>query len=205
MLIDLDGFASVNAAFGHSVGDALLCLVAQRLRREIRDDDLLARLGGDEFALLIPNGTGAEILAARVITTMAQPFLVEGKHVTITASIGLVCIPDHGTTVDDLMRHADLALHQAQLAGGGLCRVFDLVMVAQAHAQRELETDLRKALALGEISLAYQACGDTPSHALTGFEVRLRWDHPTRGRVPEPAFMRLAETTGLIVSLGEWP
>jgi diguanylate cyclase (GGDEF)-like protein len=204
MLIDLDGFASVNAAFGHSVGDALLCLVAQRLRREIRDDDLLARLGGDEFALLIPNGTGAEILAARVITTMAQPFLVEGKHVTITASIGLVCIPDHGTTVDDLMRHADLALHQAQLAGGGLCRVFDLVMVAQAHAQRELETDLRKALALGEISLAYQACGDTPSNALTGFEVRLRWDHPTRGRVPEPAFMRLAETTGLIVSLGEW-
>jgi diguanylate cyclase (GGDEF)-like protein len=204
MLIDIDGFASVNEAFGHTACDALLCLVAQRLRREIRDDDLLARLGGDEFALLIPNGDGAQTLAARVIANMAQPFLVEGKRVTIGVSIGLVCFPGQATTADDLMRHAGLALYQAKSDGGGACRMFDAVMAAQARARQELETDLRKALMLQQISLTYQACGNMPSHALTGFEAHLHWDHPTRGVVPERAFMPLAETTGLIVALSEF-
>jgi diguanylate cyclase (GGDEF)-like protein len=204
MLIDLDGFAPVNDGFGHSVGDALLCLVAQRLHREIRDDDLLARLGGDEFALLLPNGDGAEILGARVIANLSQPFLVEGQRVTIGATIGVVRFPDDGTSADDLMRHAHLALFHAKSAGGRSCRVFDGAMASADRATRELETDLRKALALGEISLAYQSCGDIPSHVLTGFECRLRWDHPTRGVVAEADFMPLAESDGLIVALGEW-
>ena len=134
MLIDLDGFAPVNETFGHTVGDALLCLVAQRLRREIRDNDLLARLGGDEFALLIPNGDGAETLAARVVAGLAQPFLVEGQRVAISASIGMVRFPDHGTSADDLMRHADLALYQAKSAGGRACRLFDPSMAGRRPA-----------------------------------------------------------------------
>jgi diguanylate cyclase (GGDEF)-like protein len=204
MLIDLDGFSPVNENFGHPVGDALLCVMAQRLRREIRDDDLLARLGGDEFALLLPNGEGAESLAARVIGNMTQPFLVEGQLVMIGASIGVVRFPDHGTSADDLMRHAHLALYQAKSAGGRTCRLFDAAMAIEAQARRELETDLRKALALGEISLVYRPCGDVSSHVLTGFEGRLRWDHPSRGVVAEAEFMPLVEAGELTVALGEW-
>ncbi len=125
LLIDLDRFRTVNETLGHPVGDALLCLVAQRLRREKRDDDLLARLGGDEFALLVPNGERAEMLAGRAIGILAQPFLVEGHRVTIGASIGIARFPDHGRSTDDLMRHADLALHQAKSTGGQSWRLFD--------------------------------------------------------------------------------
>jgi predicted signal transduction protein with EAL and GGDEF domain len=107
------------------VGDALLCLVAQRLRHEKRDDDVLARLGGDEFALLVPSGDRAETLAARTIRILGQPFLVEGHRVTIGASIGIARFPDHGASVDDLMRHADLALDQAKSSGGQSWRLFN--------------------------------------------------------------------------------
>jgi diguanylate cyclase (GGDEF)-like protein len=132
LLIDLDRFRPVNETLGHPVGDALLCLVAQRLRREKRDDDLLARLGGDEFALLVPNGDRAETLAARVIGTLAQPFLVEGHRVTIGASIGIARFPDHGPSPDDLMRHADLALNQAKSSGGQNWRWFDGATASKA-------------------------------------------------------------------------
>jgi diguanylate cyclase (GGDEF)-like protein len=133
LLIDLDHFRPINETLGHPVGDALLCLVAQRLRREKRDDDLLARLGGDEFALLVPNGDRAETLAARAIGILAQPFLVEGHRVTIGASIGIARFPDHGTSTDDLMRHADLALFQAKSAGGQSWRLFDGAMASKAR------------------------------------------------------------------------
>jgi diguanylate cyclase (GGDEF)-like protein len=125
LLIDLDRFRPVNETYGHPVGDALLCLVAQRLRREKRDDDLLARLGGDEFALLVPNGDRAETLAARAIGILGQPFLVEGHRVTIGASIGIARFPDQGLSTDDLMRHADLALNQAKSSGGQSWQLFD--------------------------------------------------------------------------------
>lgn len=204
LLINLDRFAPINERLGHPVGDALLRLVAQRLRREIRDDDLLARLGGDEFALLISNGEGAETLAERAIGILAQPFLVEGQRVTVGASIGIARFPDHGTSTDDLMRHADLALYQAKSAGGRTWRLFDVALAGDVRARRVMETDLRKALTLQEFSLVYQPCGDLPSHALTGFEARLRWDRQFRGQVPDTVFMKLAEANGCIVALGEW-
>jgi diguanylate cyclase (GGDEF)-like protein len=133
LLIDLDRFRPVNETFGHPVGDALLCLVAQRLRREKRDDDLLARLGGDEFALLVPNGDRAETLAARAIGILGQPFLVEGHRVTIGASIGIARFPDHGPSADDVMRQADLALNQAKSSGGQSWRMFDGATASKGH------------------------------------------------------------------------
>jgi diguanylate cyclase (GGDEF)-like protein len=204
LLIDVDRFASVNETLGHSVGDALLCLAAHRLRRETRDDDLLARLGGDEFGLLIPNGEGAEALATRALGILAQPFLVEGQRVTISASIGIVRFPEHGTSTEDLMHNADLALEQAKSAGGRTWRLFDAAMAVEAHTRRELGVDLRKALTLGELSLLYRPCGDIRSHALTGFEARPRWNHLVRGMVPDSEFTQLAEASGSTVALGEW-
>jgi diguanylate cyclase (GGDEF)-like protein len=201
LLIDLDRFAPINETLGYPVGDALLCLVAQRLRREKRDEDLLARLGGDEFALLVPNCDRAETLAARVIGTLGQPFLVEGHQVTIGASIGIARFPDHGTSTDDLMRHADLALFQAKSAGGQSWQLFDGALASNARTPKELAADLRKALTLRQISVVYQPYGDLRSGALTGFEARPRWD---QGLVSDSMFTTLVEGNKFIVTLGEW-
>ncbi len=202
LLIDLDRFGPVNAAFGHPVGDALLCLVGQRLRRLTRDGDLLARLGG-EFAILIPNGDSAEPLAARVVGVLAQPFLVEDRLVSTGASIGIVRFVERGASTDDLMRQAELALYEAKSAGGGGWRRFDSATADELSARRSLETELRKALAMGELSLVYQPCADQSSGTLTGFEGRLQWDHPVRGSVPDTEFMPLAEGSRCISALDD--
>jgi predicted signal transduction protein with EAL and GGDEF domain len=186
------------------VGDALLCLVAQRLRRETREEDLLVRLGGDEFVILLANGDRAEVLAKRVVDLLSRPFLVEGQIANISASVGVARFPEHGPSADDLMRHADLALYGAKSAGGHTWRAFEPNLAAEANARRELETDLRKALALGELSLAYQAQINVRSRALTGFEALLRWTHPTRGDVSPVQFIPVAEDIGCIIALGEW-
>jgi len=204
LLIDLDGFAPVNDTLGHPVGDALLCLVAQRLRRETRDDDLLMRLGGDEFVVVIQNGAKAEALAGRIANILSRPFLVEGHIANIGASIGVVRFPDQGATADDLIRHAELALYDAKSAGRQTWRVYGSAMAAAANSRRSFETDLRKALTLGEFSLAYQAQLNVRTQTVTGFEALLRWNHPTRGNVEPGVFIPVAEDIGCIVALGEW-
>ena len=170
LMIDLDRFKPINDTLGHPIGDALLCLVAQRLRRETREEDLLVRLGGDEFLILLAGGERAEALAARVVDILSRPFLVEGQIANIGASVGIARFPEHGPSADDLMRHADLALYDAKCAGGRAWRVFEPTLAVEAHARRALETDLRKALSLGELSLAYQAQFNVGTRTLTGFE-----------------------------------
>jgi diguanylate cyclase (GGDEF)-like protein len=204
LMIDLDRFKTINETLGHPVGDALLCLVAQRIRRQTREEDLVARLGGDEFVILLPDGQTASGLASRVVDVLSRPFLVEGHIANIGASIGIVRCRDHGGSADDLMRHADLALYDAKSAGRGTWRIFEPAMAEHAGAQRTLETDLRKALALGEFSLAYQPQLNVRTKRLTGFEALLRWDHPTRGAIPPAVFIPIAEDIGCIQGLGEW-
>ncbi|MEA2742525.1 MAG: hypothetical protein QOG25_896 [Acetobacteraceae bacterium] len=149
LMIDLDRFKPINDTLGHAVGDAMLCLVARRLQREIRQEDLLARLGGDEFVILLPAGGKAEVLAERVVEVLSRPFLVEGHIASISASVGIAPFSDNATSADDLMRHADLALYSAKSAGGRAWRVFEPALAAEAFARRERETDLRNALFVG--------------------------------------------------------
>ncbi len=133
LMIDLDRFKPVNDTLGHPVGDALLCLVARRLRREARDNDMLVRLGGDEFVILVPNTELAEPLAKRVVDILSRPFLVEGHVANISASIGIARFPEHGATADELLRHADLALYDAKS-----CRQANLADVPASHGVRTL-------------------------------------------------------------------
>jgi diguanylate cyclase (GGDEF)-like protein len=201
LMIDLDRFKPVNDTFGPAVGDALLCLVAQRLRRETREEDLLVRLGGDEFVILLTNGERAETLAARVIGILSRPFLVEGHIAQIGASVGIARFPEHGSSADDLARHAELALYDAKSGGGGAWRVFDSNLAPEASARRDLETDLRKALSLGELSIAYQARFDAGQQVLTGFSATPRWNHPVKGAMPPTRFIPLGEDIGCIAAL----
>ena len=204
LTIDLDRFKQVNDTLGHGIGDALLCLVSQRLLRETREDDLLVRPGGDEFAILMSGGGDAETLGDRVVETLSRPYVVEGQVVHIGASVGIARFPDHGDSAEAIMRNADLALYDAKSAGRRMCRMFVPAMAEQAQTRRDLETDLRRALALGELSVAYQPQLNVKTQTLTGFEALLRWNHPKRGAVPPNVFIPVAEEIGCIAALGEW-
>ena len=204
LTIDLDRFKQVNDTLGHGIGDALLCLVSQRLLRETREDDLLVRPGGDEFAILMSGGGDAETLGDRVVETLSRPYVVEGQVVHIGASVGIARFPDHGDSAEAIMRNADLALYDAKSAGRGMCRMFVPAMAEQAQTRRDLETDLRRALAMGELSVAYQPQLNVKTQTLTGFEALLRWNHPKRGAVPPNVFIPVAEEIGCIAALGEW-
>jgi diguanylate cyclase (GGDEF)-like protein len=204
LMVDLDRFKIINDTLGHSVGDALLCLVAQRLRRETRDEDLLARLGGDEFVILPADGERADRLAARVVDILSRPFLVEGHIANIGASVGISRIPEHGASADDVIRYAELALYEAKSAGRQTWRLYDPAMATRSHARRDLEAGLRKALAMNELSLAYQPRLDVQTRTLSGFEALLRWNPPTLGGVSPVLFIPLDEEVGCIVAVGEW-
>lgn len=219
MIIDLDGFKTINDTLGRSVGDAALCLVAKRLRRAVREEDVVARLGGDEFAILQTDGQQAESLATRVVDVLSRPFLTEGQLLTLGASVGIARFPEHGATAGDLLRHADLSLYDAKSAGRGTWRIFDPLLAEQARDRRELEIDLRRALTLGESTLAASTLGastlrelslvyhpqlDAPTRRVIGFEALPRWTHPVRGAVAPVDFMPVAEAAGCATDLAEW-
>jgi diguanylate cyclase (GGDEF)-like protein len=204
---DLDLFKAVNDTLGHSVGDALLVAVADRVRLLLGSDDVLARLGGDEFAILQIGAepvAGAAALAARVAQALGQPFRVAGHQVSIGASVGIAAAPGHGDTPDQLLRNADLALYRAKAEGRGSFRFFEPTMDREAQARRALELDLREAFLNREFELYYQPFAEIASGRIVGFEALLRWNHPRRGLIGPAEFVSVAEETGQIVALGEW-
>ena len=207
LMLDLDRFKVVNDTLGHGMGDALLHRVALRLQRAVREGDLVARLGGDEFAILKAGGTdlaAIQVVAERVIDLLTRPFLIDGHILNIGASIGIALAPGDGASPEQLMGNADLALYGAKEDGRGRYRLFESGMNARVQARRELELDLRRAIARQEFTLHYQPQVDARRGAYDGAEALVRWHHPERGLVSPADFIPLAEETGLIGQLGEW-
>ncbi|WP_428483614.1 putative bifunctional diguanylate cyclase/phosphodiesterase [Rhodopila sp.] len=205
--LDLDRFKSVNDTLGHSVGDALLIKVAERIRAAARADDMIARLGGDEFAILQANAVqpqAAEALAARLVDLISRTYIAAGHMLTIGASVGVAIAPSDGDDAETLLKHADLALYRAKADGRGVFRFFQDSMDVEVQARRLLEMDLRRALALKELELFYQPQIDLESDMLVGFEALIRWRSPARGLVSPALFITLAEEIGLIAAIGEW-
>ncbi len=207
LYIDIDEFKRINDTLGHLIGDEFLKGVAERLRQSVGRDDFIARLGGDEFAILqrgIVNSEDVQALVARIYQALRSPFDCHGHQISSDASIGIAIGPRDGADLFDLLKNADLAMYAAKAAGRRTYRFFDPAMEQQALGRRELEADLRAALAQGSFELHYQPQVDLNSDRVAGCEALLRWRHPVRGMVSPADFVPVAEETGLIEEIGQW-
>ena len=205
--IDLDGFKIVNDTLGHSIGDALLKAIGNRLRDQLDESVRIARLGGDEFAVLDVIDQpleSARHLAEMIIEIIKSVDSVDGNALAISASVGVATNHDGQNDPEFLLKSADLAMYNAKGEGRGTCRLFDPEMDASLQARRQLELDMKQALIAGEFQLYYQPLVDVTTNLVKGFEALIRWHHPTRGMVSPAEFIPLAEETGLIVQMGEW-
>lgn len=205
--LDIDHFKAVNDSLGHALGDALLRAATARILGTLRAGEMVARLGSDEFVLAIGPGAvqpcAAAALAERLISTLSEPFLLEGHQVVVGGSVGVAISPGDGDRAPILLKNAQLALGRAKQEGRGQVRFFEAGMDARVQSRRQLELDLRHALSAHAFELHYQPVVEVETRRPTGFEALLRWRHPERGMVPPAEFVPLAEEIGLIVPLGE--
>ncbi|WP_083660366.1 EAL domain-containing protein [Acuticoccus yangtzensis] len=204
---DLDHFKAVNDTLGHPVGDALLKLVAGRVRSCLRPTDMLARLGGDEFAIVqldLGQPQSASSLAERLIAEVSRPYEIDSHKVVIGASVGIAIAPDDGLDPDEILRCADMALYRSKERGRGTHSFFEPDMNDRMQERRKLELDLRGALAAGQFELFYQPLVKAESGSIGGFEALLRWRHPERGLVAPADFIPMVEEIGVIGQVGRW-
>lgn len=207
LLVDLDRFKNVNENLGYDAGDDLLRITADNLRAQLREKDVVARLSGDEFVVVLDDvrrKSDLELIAQKLLNRLSLPVKLQGHSIISTASIGISVFPADGDNIDQLLKHADLAMHKAKAKGKNCFEFYEEALHNQAINYLLLENDLRRAIDQGEIILHYQPQINLTNGRIVGLEALVRWNSKERGMVPPMHFIPLAEETGLIEPLGEW-
>ncbi|MEN9314272.1 MAG: hypothetical protein RIS35_665, partial [Pseudomonadota bacterium] len=207
LYIDLDGFKGVNDALGHPFGDRLLREIVERMRAALPERYLLARVGGDEFVLVVDAMTtqkDAETVAGEVMSAFEAPFILEKYEFPIGASIGICTHPVHGSTVDELIRNADLAMYRAKRLGRKRYHVFDEKISLELLERMALQSELRGAIARDELLLLFHPTVELDTGRIVGAEALVRWNHPVRGLLAPSTFLPIAEESGLTPEIGQW-
>lgn len=206
MFIDLDRFKFINDTLGHHTGDLLLVSVSNLLKNIVGKDNVVSRQGGDEFMILVRNTSKeeAERLAEQIINELQKPISINGNELFITSSIGISLYPDHGSSLNSLIKRADTSMYSAKEQGKNRYQTFNVSMDDHITLKVNLENGLRKAIELNELSIAYQPKLELLSNEIIGVEALLRWKHSEYGNISPSTFIPLAEETGLILKLGEW-
>jgi diguanylate cyclase (GGDEF)-like protein/PAS domain S-box-containing protein len=205
LFLDLDRFKEINDTLGHGVGDGVLKAIAGRVARCLRESDTFSRLGGDEFTVILPNvreSHDAAPVAQKILQQFATPFDVGGHELYLSTSIGIAVFPDHGSTPEELVKHADTAMYRAKENGRNLYQFYVPAMSEPIRRQLEMDIELRRALERGDITVAYQPQIALGTGRIVGLEALARWTHPRHGAIPPDVFIPLAEHAGVVAQLG---
>jgi len=206
MFLDLDHFKIINDTLGHSIGDQLLMKVSKRIKSLIRNEDIVSRLGGDEFIFILSNTNsyGASLVATKLIEAVSAPYQIDHHELIATPSIGIAMYPDDGSDLESLLKNADVAMYRVKEAGRNDFRFYTQSMQANSARNLQLSIALRNALSQNQLHLEYQPQVSTQDGHLVGAEALLRWRHPELGNISPAEFIPLAESSGLIIPIGEW-